>query len=155
MAELIMAWSKCTVKVDDAEIGVIKQDSATLSGEDGDSMQAIEVGGAVVAEEKKEGTLTFQCTVIEPTNAVLTTLGLLSSGKVTTHIVSGYHTLSVEPKNVGAIGIVCPKVSISYQPAWAEDTGNEGVFTFNILKTTDQQTNYWYERVVKAAAQGG
>lgn len=147
--QLIMAWSKCTVTVDGTELGIVKQNSATLSGEDGDSLQAIEVGGAVVAEERNEGTLQFQCTIIEPTNAVLATLGIASGTNVTTHIVAGYHTLAVVPKNVGAMGISCPRVSISYQPAWAEDTGNEGIFTFNILKTVDQENNYWYSRTVK------
>ncbi len=155
MADLIMAWSKCSVSVDGAELGIIKQDSATLSGEEGDALQAIEVGGAVVAEERKEGTLQFQCTVIEPQTSVLASLGLASGDSVTTHVVKGYHTLSVVPKNEGAMGITCPRVSISYQPAWAEDTGNEGIFTFRILKTVTGENDYWYSRTVKPAAQGG
>lgn len=171
MAKKIMAWSKCKIEIgktgdNDAmateltSIGVISNQSSSLSAELGDSLTATATGGETVAEEPLEGTLQVVTTVIEPDSALLTLLGIAdASGKVKTHIVDGNWSLKVTPKNKGAVGIQAPKTSISYQPAWDEQNGHTGILTFNILKTTDvaagtdgADNNYWYERFTTTSA---
>ena len=154
MAKKIMAWSKCKIEIgqtgtNDAiassftSIGVISNQSSTLEAEAGDALQAIATGGEIVAEEPQEGTLTLETTVIEPTNDLLVMLGLtLESAtaddvQVKTHVVEGNWSVKVTPKNNGAMGIVAPKTTITYAPAWDEENGNTAVLTFTILKTTE------------------
>ena len=175
MAKKIMAWSKCKIEIgqtgtNDAiassftSIGVISNQSSTLEAEAGDALQAIATGGEIVAEEPQEGTLTLETTVIEPTNDLLVLLGLtLESAtaddiQVKTHVVEGNWSVKVTPKNNGAMGIVAPKATITYAPAWDEENGNTAVLTFTILKTTEipetpasgndpaVDNNYWYKR---------
>jgi len=175
MAKKIMAWSKCKIEIgktgeNDAiassftSIGVISNQSSTLEAEAGDALQAIATGGEIVAEEPQEGTLTLETTVIEPTNDLLILLGLtLESAtaddiQVKTHVVEGNWSVKVTPKNNGAMGIVAPKATITYAPAWDEENGNTAVLTFTILKTTEVpetpasgndpavDNNYWYKR---------
>lgn len=175
MAKKIMAWSKCKIEIgqtgtNDAmassltSIGVISNQSSTLSAEAGDSLQAIATGGEIVAEEPQEGTLTLETTVIEPDNSLLVLLGLTKETasaddvSVKTHVVEGNWSVKVTPKNNGAMGIEAPKCTIAYAPAWDEENGNTAVLTFTILKTTEVpetpasgndpavDNNYWYKR---------
>ena len=170
-----MAWSKCKIEIgqtgtNDAmaasltSIGVISNQSSTLSAEAGDALQAIATGGEIVAEEPQEGTLTLETTVIEPDNSLLVLLGLTKETataddvSVKTHVVEGNWSVKVTPKNNGAMGIEAPKCSITYAPAWDEENGNTAVLTFTILKTTEVpetpasgndpavDNNYWYKR---------
>lgn len=175
MAKKIMAWSKCKIEIgqtgtNDAmaasltSIGVISNQSSTLSAEAGDALQAIATGGEIVAEEPQEGTLTLETTVIEPDNSLLVLLGLTKETasaddvSVKTHVVEGNWSVKVTPKNNGAMGIEAPKCTIAYAPAWDEENGNTAVLTFTILKTTEVpetpasgddpavDNNYWYKR---------
>ena len=170
-----MAWSKCKIEIgqtgtNDAmaasltSIGVISNQSSTLSAEAGDALQAIATGGEIVAEEPQEGTLTLETTVIEPDNSLLVLLGLTKETasaddvSVKTHVVEGNWSVKVTPKNNGAMGIEAPKCTIAYAPAWDEENGNTAVLTFTILKTTEVpetpasgdnpavDNNYWYKR---------
>ena len=172
MAKVIMAWSKCKIEIGQtgehdamaaslSSIGVILNQSSSLSAEEGDALQAIATGGEIVAEERQEGTLTLETTVIEPTDELLTLLGIGAADstnfKVKTHIVDGDWSVKVTPKNSGAKGIEAPKCSISYAPAWSEENGNQAILTFHIQKTTDVQpgsggedNNYWYKRFTTA-----
>ena len=175
MAKKIMAWSKCKIEIgttgaNDAmaasltSVGVISNQSSTLSAEVGDALQAIATGGEIVAEEAQEGTLTLETTIIEPENSLLVLLGLTKETvaaddvNVKTHIVSGDWSVKVTPKNQGAIGIEAPKCSITYQPAWDEENGNTAILTFNIHKTTEiaaaenVDQNYWYKRFKTTSA---
>ena len=176
-----MAWSKCKIEIgqtgtNDAmaasltSIGVISNQSSTLSAEAGDALQAIATGGEIVAEEPQEGTLTLETTVIEPDNSLLVLLGLTKETaaaddvNVKTHVVNGDWSVKVTPKNSGAMGIEAPKCSITYAPAWDEENGNTAVLTFTILKTTDVpetpasgddpavDNNYWYKRFKTTSA---
>lgn len=155
-----MAWSKCKIEIgatdtndamcaDNAltDVGVILNQSSTLSAEAGDKMQAIATGGEVVAEEPQEGTLTLETTIIEPTPELIDLLGLcgtLGSDPtevvMKTHVVEGDWSVKVTPKNSGAWGIKAPKCSITYTPSWSEENGNQAVLTITILKTTEVQT---------------
>lgn len=164
MAKKIMAWSKCKIEIgktgdSDAmassltDVGVILNQSSTLSAEEGDKMQAIATGGEIVAEEPQEGTLTLETTIIEPTPALLTLLGVGDSvgendtdQTITTHVVNDNWSVKVTPKNAGAWGIEAPKTTISYIPAWSEENGHQAVLRFSILKTTEAASNYWYKR---------
>lgn len=174
-----MAWSKCKVEFgptgeNDAfatnltDVGTIKNQTTTLTAEDGDSLQAVATGGEVVAEEQLEGTLQLETTIIEPTNELLTALGIGKTAdgefKVKSHIVAGDHSVKVTPKNAGAMGIKAPVCRISVQPAFGEDTGNELKLTFKISKTTGipetpaegnnpaVDNNYWYSRFTTTSA---
>ncbi len=170
MAKKIMAWSKCKIEIgktgnSDAmaasltDVGVILNQSSTLSAEEGDKMQAIATGGEIVAEEPQEGTLVLETTIIEPTPELIALLGLgaaVAEGgteqTITTHVVNDNWSVKVTPKNQGAWGIQAPKTTISYIPAWSEENGNQAVLRFSILKTTEAETNYWYKRFKTASA---
>lgn len=151
-----MAWSKCKIEIgvtgsNDTpassltDIGVISNQSSTLSAEAGDALQAIATGGEVVAQEPQEGTIQLETTIIEPTNDLLVLLGLTEETTtaddvhVMTHVVNGDWTVKVTPKNSGAIGILAPKTNITYAPAWDEENGNTAVLIFSILKTTENE----------------
>ena len=167
MAKIIMAWSKCKIEIGKTgandsmaenltDIGVILNQSSSLEAEAGDSLQAIATGGEVVAEEAQEGTLRLETTLIEPTDTLLTLLGIGTTGEnetsISTHIVDGEWSVKVTPKNIGAKGIAAPKCSITYTPSWDEENGNQATLTFNILKTTDATPNYWYKRFTTTSA---
>ncbi|MBR3456058.1 MAG: hypothetical protein IKH26_12130 [Bacteroidaceae bacterium] len=167
MAKIIMAWSKCKIEIgktgaNDAmaetltDIGVILNQSSSLEAEAGDTLQAIATGGEVVAEEAQEGTLRLETTLIEPTDTLLTLLGIGTTEDnettVSTHIVDGDWSVKVTPKNMGAKGIAAPKCSITYAPSWDEEHGNQLTLTFNIHKTTDANPNYWYKRFTTTSA---
>lgn len=165
----IMAWSKCEFAIgktgeNDAmcedtslkSIGTIKDKSSSLEPSDGDGLEMKATGGETVAKETLEGGFTATTRVIEPTDELLTMLGLgetaSSEFKVKTHIVDGDWSLRITPKNVGARGIKAPKCSITYKPGWSEEDGNYADIDFEILKGA---ADYWYSVFTKAAASGG
>ncbi len=172
-----MAWSKCKIEIgktgdSDAmcadgsltDVGVILNQSSSLSAEEGDKMQAVATGGEVVAEEPLEGSLVLETTIIEPTHALLYLLGLTTTAvagenqtevadvPIQTHVVKDNWSVKVTPKNQGAWGIKAPKTTITYIPAWSEENGNQAVLRFSILKTTEANQNYWYKRFKTEAA---
>lgn len=159
----VMAWSKCKFEIGttgsgDAfatsltNIGTIKDKSSSLSPSDGDTLEMKATGGEMVAKEVLEGGFTATTRVIEPTDALLTLLGISEAGasgetNITTHIVDGDWSLQITPKNVGAKGIKAPKCSISYKPGWSEEDGNYADIDFEILKG---DAGYWYSIFTKA-----
>lgn len=168
--KIIMAWSKCKFEIgktkdDDTmteiftDIGTIKDKSSTLESSDGDSLEIKATGNEPVASEVQEGGFKATTRIIEPTNDLLTLLGLgeVVSGegadkgdfKVKTHIVDGDWSLKITPKNVGAMGIKAPKTSVSYKPGWSEEDGNYADVSFEILKG---DAGYWYSKFKKAQA---
>ena len=168
--KIIMAWSKCKFEIgktkdDDTmaetltDIGTIKDKSSTLEPSDGESLEMKATGGETVAKETQEGGYKATTRVIEPTNALLTLLGLgtevTDAGdekgdfKVSTHIVDGDWSLKITPKNMGAKGIKAPKTSITYKPGWSEEDGNYADIDFEIIKG---DAGYWYSIFTKAAA---
>lgn len=163
-----MAWSKCKFEIGktgdgDAmaaaltDIGVIKDKSSSLSPSDGDTLEMKATGGEMVAKEVLEGGFTATTRVIEPTDDLLSLLGLsatsATSGEtnITTHVVDGDWSLKITPKNVGARGIKAPKCSITYKPGWSEEDGNYADIDFEILKG---DAGYWYSIFTKAASEG-
>lgn len=169
MAKKIMAWSKCKFEIgktgeSDAmatsltDIGTIKDKSSSLEPSDGESLEMKATGGETVAKETQEGGYKATTRVIEPTEELLTLLGLgeTVSGegtdkedfKVKTHIVDGDWSLKITPKNVGAKGIKAPKTSITYKPGWSEEDGNYADIDFEILKG---DAGYWYSIFTKTA----
>ena len=158
--KIIMAWSKHKLYIaptpddesmaDDStlfDVGIIRSNTTNLSTEDGDALQAIETGGAIVAEEKQEGTFELASEIIEPTDELYTQLGIAHQDgeevKIDTHIVPGYWSFKLVPKNLGAKGIKAPKCSISVAPAYGDDTGHALALTFSILQG---EAGYWYSK---------
>ncbi|MDE6080116.1 MAG: hypothetical protein K2G35_08645 [Duncaniella sp.] len=166
--KIIMAWSKCAFEIgktsdDDSmatsltNIGKIKDKSSTLEPSDGDSLEMKATGGETVAKEAQEGGFKAVTRVIEPTDELLTLLGLGEAAtdgdfKVKTHLVDGDWSLKITPKNVGAKGIKAPKTNITYKPGWSEEDGNYADLEFEFLKG---EADYWYSRFVKTAATAG
>ena len=160
----VMAWSKCdfeigktgdndTMATELTSIGVIKDKSSSLETSEGDALEMKATGGVVVAKEVLEGGFKATTRVIEPTEELLTLLGIATAGTdgetlVNTHIVDGDWSLKITPKNVGAIGIKAPKCSITYKPGWSEEDGNYADIDFEILKG---DAGYWYSRFKKTA----
>lgn len=165
-----MAWSKCKIEFGPAgendafateltDVGKIRNQTAQLTTNDGDSLTETASGGEIVAEEQLDGTLQLQATVIEPSAALYEKLGIADKEddqgeqKVRTHIVNGDMSVKVTPKNKGAKGIKAPVTRMSVAPAFDEKDGNGLVITWKIVKTTaipaDEQgndQNYWYSR---------
>ncbi len=167
--KIIMAWSKCkfeigktneddTMATDLTDIGKIKDKSSTLEPSDGESLEMKATGGETVAKETQEGGFKATTRVIEPTNELLTLLGLgeevTTEGddkgdfNVKTHIVDGDWSLKITPKNVGAKGIKAPKTNITYKPGWSEEDGNYADLDFEIIKG---DAGYWYSKFTKKA----
>lgn len=163
--QIIMAWSKCSFEIgktgeNDAmatsltDIGKIKDKSSTLEPSDGDALEMKATGGETVAKETQEGGFKAVTRVIEPTDDLLSLLGLGEAGEsgdfnVKTHIVDGDWSLKITPKNVGAKGIKAPKTNITYKPGWSEEDGNYADLEFEIIKG---EAGYWYSRFTKAAS---
>lgn len=160
--KVIMAWSKCVVKIgktkaDDTfadtleSVGVIKDKSSTLEPSDGDVLEAKATGGETVAKEQQEGGFLFKTRVIEPSDDLIVSLGLATvvGGElnVSTHMVNDDWSLEVTPKNTGAKGIKAPKCSIAYKPGWSEEEGNYADLEFEILQG---DAGYWYSKFPKA-----
>lgn len=161
---IIMAWSECSFEIgatgdgdvmatDLTDIGTIKDKSSSLEPSDGDSLEMKSTGGHTVAKETLEGGFTATTRVIEPTDELLTLLGLGETAddgfNVKTHIVDGNWSLKITPKNVGALGIKAPKCNITYKPGWSEEDGNYADIDFEILLGG---AGYWYNRFKKKAA---
>lgn len=164
--KVIMAWSKCKFEIgktkdDDSmaetltDIGIIKDKSSTLEPSDGDSLEMKATGGETVAKETQEGGFTATTRVIEPTDELLTLLGIGTADitnnkfKVNTHIVDGDWSLKITPKNTGARGLEAPKCNITYKPGWSEEDGNYADIDFEILKG---DAGYWYSLFTKTDA---
>ena len=158
--KVIMAWSKCKVELapmpenetmaDDSaffDVGYIRTNTTSLSSNEGDALQAIETGGAIIAEEKQEGDFALATEVIEPSANLYKNLdiGVIDGDdvNVTTHIVPGNYCMRLSPKNLGAMGISAPKCSVSVAPAFGDDTGNALTLTVSILQGT---AGYWYKK---------
>ncbi|MCI7356923.1 MAG: hypothetical protein MSK40_04330 [Parabacteroides sp.] len=160
--KVIMAWSKCKVELapmpedesmaDDSaffDVGYIRTNTTSLSANEGDALQAIETGGAIIAEEKQEGDFSLSTEIIEPSARLYKNLGIgvmAENGddiNVTTHIVPGNYCMRLTPKNLGAMGISAPKCSVSVTPAFGDDTGNALTLNVSILQGT---AGYWYKK---------
>lgn len=162
-SRIIMAWSKCKIDLapmpedesmaDDSaffNVGTIRQNTTALSANDGDALQAIETGGAIVAEEKQEGDFSLATEIIEPSDELYVKLGIANINTenddeldVQTHIVPGNYCVRLTPKNLGAKGIKAPKCSISVTPAFGDDTGHALTLTMSIVKG---DAGYWYKK---------
>lgn len=164
--KIIMAWSKCKVEIGDTgendafatelfNVGKIRNQTTTLSSNDGDTLTETASGGEVVAMEQLDGTYQLQTTVIEPTAEFYERLGIArpeddnGEQEVLKHVVEGDRSIKVTPKNKGAKGIKAPVCRISVAPAYDEQDGNGVVITANIIKTTGVEPVY-----KKKAAEG-
>lgn len=152
---VIMAWSKCKVEIGKTtdgtmateltNIGYIKDRSTTLEAAEGDVLEAIASGGERIAKEALEGGFTITTRVIEPTDELLTLLGVASTSgeevNIKTHLVSGLWSVKITPKNAGARGIKAPTTNITYRPGWSEEEGYFADLDFEVLHGA---SNYWY-----------
>lgn len=164
---IVMAWSECEIEMgitnDDGtmaasltSVGTIKDKSSTLEATEGDTLEAKATGGKTVGKETLEGGYKLSTRVIEPSDELYVALGLSSEvgtdgeQKVNTHVVSGYRSCKVTPKNVGAKGIKAPACSVTAKPGWNEEDGNYIDLDFDILKGA---AGYWYSRFTKKKAE--
>ena len=165
--KLVMAWSKCKIELapmpeteamaedeDLFDVGIIRNNTTKLTADEGNALQAIETGGAIVAEERLEGGFALATEIIEPADELYANLGSVTGTElqVKTHIAPGYYSMKLTPKNVGAKGIKAPKCSISVAPAFGDDTGNALTLNISILNGA---AGYWYSRFTKAASGQG
>jgi hypothetical protein len=171
MGKLIMAWSKCDIRIGKtifdqstgaesmasvlSSLGTINYQSTSMEVADGDELIARETGGKVVAREQNDGDVTITTKVIEPQTALYTLLfGTAAEAdggvKVSTHIVEDYYSLIVVPKNKGAIGVKAKKCSVSFKPGYSDTDGNYADITFTIVACQDGEL---YTRYVKSGAE--
>ena len=161
-SNVVMAWSQCSIEIGAvgeegamglslASIGHIKDKSATLEASEGEKLEMKATGGKTIAEEELEGEFVLKARVIEPDDAFYTTLGLGAVNElkydVKTHVVSGYRSVKLSPKNTGATGIEAPKCSVKFHPGWSEEDGHFADMEFRILQAT---ADVWYTRFKKA-----
>lgn len=163
--KIIMAWSECDIAITKSladgtfptteltGVGTIKDKSSTLEPTDGDKLEMKKTGGKVVASEQLEGGFLLKTRVIEPTDDLMTLLGIGSATgdefNVKTHLVADNFAVKVTPKKVGAVGIKAPVTTVAYKPGWSEEDGNYVDLEFDILQGP---ADYWYSRFKKAAA---
>lgn len=163
-----MSWSQCKIEIapigEDnlpvsgqwTSIGTIKDKSSTLTSDTGEELEAYATGHRRVGYEQQEGDFTLATTVIEPSDSLLTTLGLGqaegSDGTfvVKTHVPGQYFGVKVTPKNKGARGIEAPYCFVSVAPGWSEETGHELPLTIAILH--NDALEYWYKKFTTTAA---
>ena len=165
--KVIMAWSECSIDIALAtdnlafpsvltSIGVINNNSTSLETSEGDTLEARQSGGGIVAKETTEGGFSLTTRVIEPSFEFLKTLGIAEDGAtgeldVTTHMVPNQYAMKLTPKNTGAIGIKAPLCNISYKPGFSDQEGNYADITFDILQHQDASgKKKWYTRYKKA-----
>lgn len=161
---LLASWGKeftSIAKMPDTEamatdltwIGKTKDKSAQLTASEGDSLEMVSSGGELEDFQQNEGKYEYTVRVLEPTDDLLTLLGLGNKNgedfDVTSHVVGGFYSLQVEPQRVGGRGIRAPKCSITYIPGYSEEDGNYADLKFRILHNA---SGYWYRRFTKKAA---
>lgn len=154
--KVIMAWSRCKIEIGETpeaetmatslkDVGIIKDKSTTLTPADGDVLEAKQTGGILVAREQQDGSYTLATRIIEPSDTLLTTLGIGTTNEselqVKTHIVDKYFSVKLTPKNTGAKGIKAPKCSVAFKPGYSEEEGNFADIEFSILSG---DAGYWY-----------
>lgn len=151
---IVMSWSKCEIKIgtstgtmstDLKSIGYVKDRSTTLEASEGDVLEAIASGGERVAKEALEGGFKISTRVIEPSDELITLLGIGKTKaeeiQITTHLINQPFSIEITPKNVGARGIRAPYTNISYRPGWSEEQGFYADLEFEVLRGT---AGYWY-----------
>lgn len=137
------------------EVDGIKDKSSSLSTSEGDKLSMYATGHELVDEEVAEGDYEVTFRVIEPEDTLLTLLGLGSADgeggdfSVTTHIVEGFWSLLLVPKNIGAKGIKAPKCKISYTPGYSEEDGHYADLKFKVIKGVG---GTWYKRFTTKAS---
>lgn len=159
---IVMSWSKCSVEIgktgaDDAmaavlsSIGEVEDKTAVLEATDGEALEKKGTGGRVIAFDQLEGGFALTVRVVEPDDALYTTLGLGAVAApdydVKTHVVAGDWSVKVTPNNVGAVGIKAPKTNIKFKPGWSDADGSYADITFTFIKTAADK---WYTRFKKA-----
>ncbi len=154
MADLIMSWSECSIKIgktaaSDAmstaltSIGTIKDKSTSLESAEGEKMTMKRTGGKVVAQEVQEGEITLKTRVIEPDFAFLATLigATHDTGKkelkVKSLIINDPYSVELTPKNVGATGLRIRKSNVTYKEGYSEEEGHYADLEFVILECSD------------------
>ncbi len=170
MSQIIMSWSKCTIKdgistgkkempaaAEMSALGVINDKSTSLEATDGEELKATASGGVQVAYEQHEGGFQLTTRVKEPANVLFERYGLgkpAASGgdfEVKTHVVQSVRAVEVTPKNVGATGIKAPQCTVKFKPGRSEDEGEFVDITYVILPilNDDFEVEHWYSRFKK------
>lgn len=162
---VIMAWGKCSIALKENTgsefpdnltgftlLDNIKEDSTSMDMVEGDEYVAKTTGGIVIARERAEGAFILKTTLIEPSDELYTFLGIgKPSGtaqNITSTVVSGIFSLRLDPRNIGAIGIEVPTVSITASPKFSDKEGWSLILSFSI----NHNGTYHYRRYKKKKA---
>lgn len=162
---VIMGWGKCSLAIKENTgndfpalsgftlLDNIKEDATSIDATEGDEYVAKTTGGIVIARERAEGSFSLKTTILEPSEAIYTTLGIAtasSSGvqNITTTVVPGIFAVRLDPRNVGAVGIEIPTASITATPHFSDKEGWSLELTFNI----NHNGSYHYRKYIKKKA---
>lgn len=123
--------------------GYVNDKSTTLSSEDGDTLTAKITGGATIAEEYGEPTLTVTYRVKEmdfetEKKIIGGTIDTTNGGySLKSALAQGEFSLLIIPKNIGAIGIAARRTSVVLKPGFSEEEGHYVDVTHKILACAD------------------
>lgn len=162
---VIMGWGKCSIAVKantgsefpDSLAGFtllenIKEDATSIEMTEGDEYVAKTTGGIVIARERAEGAFTLKTTLLEPSEALYTLLGIGttagSAQNITSTVVNGIFSVRLDPRNVGAVGIEVPTASVTATPKFSDKEGWSLELSFSI----NHNGTYHYRKYTKKKA---
>ena len=160
-----MGWGQCSIAVKpntgsefpDTLAGFtlldnIKEDSTNIDMIEGDEYVAKTTGGIVIARERAEGAFTLKTTLLEPSEALYTFLGIGTTvgtaQNITSTVVRGIFSVRLDPRNVGAVGIEIATASITATPKFSDKEGWSLELSFSI----NHNGTYHYRKYTKKKA---
>ena len=168
---IIMSWSEVLVlfgltgandamATDLYTLGIINDQSTSMTYTEGNTLTANQTGGKIVAEEYSDGTVEVTTRIKEmdfETEKFLTGNEIDSTSGdelvVKTHIIEKEMSLKVVPKNIGAIGLKARRTKVKFVPGYSEQEGHYVDVTFKILECEDGELYRKFR--VKAADKTG
>lgn len=161
-----MSWNECRLLIGRStaegalstslfDLGVLKNQTATLTYTPGDELVAKASGGVVVAREKLEGSWQLKFTITEidldtysyimgkPGTDTTKYAGHTSFG-IESGLVPDRYSVIVIPKNTDAVGFYAAVADVSVAPAISETDGFSVEFTFDIVKDVNDEFLRWF-----------
>lgn len=162
-----MSWNECRVVIGRStadggmstslfDLGVLKNQTATLTYTAGDELVAKASGGIIVARERLEGTWQLKFSIIEMDlnvysyllgkSGVDTTdaLGHSKALGVNSGLVNERYSVIITPKNTDAVGFYASLADVSIVPSISETDGMNVELTFDIVKDKDGNFLTWF-----------
>jgi|APHig6443718053_1056840.scaffolds.fasta_scaffold72774_2 hypothetical protein len=116
-------------------LGNIKEDSMSITPEDGGSMQLFGTGHVLIDELKNEPSLKIAATLVGLANAKqFWTVDAVETGQVKSLIKSGNYSVKFASAVVGSDSFEAPKCIISGTPVFSEKEGWTVTLEITILK---------------------